>query len=255
MLAKERRTKIYEMILEKNSVIVKDLSDFFEVSAMTIRRDLDILEAQGVLSKTYGGATLNKGLASEAGFTIKASQATIAKAEIGYEAALFVNEGESIILDCGSTAVQVAKYLPNINITVLTNSWAALTHLSKKSNIKVILAPGIYDDISKGSISVETIDFINNYHVDKAFISTQGFSLSKGVSVPNPTDAMVKKSLINQAKLKFLLLDDSKLEVVCMAKFGDVVDFDLVILNNEVDKEAVKQIRAISEVVVANKLK
>lgn len=255
MLAKERLNKIYQMILLEESVVVKDLAKHFKVSTMTIRRDLDALESQGVLSKSYGGATLNKGLASEAGFSIKTAQSTVAKAEIGYEVSLFVNEGESIILDCGSTAMQVAKYLPNINITVLTNSWEALTYLSKKPNIKTILAPGVYDNISKGSISVETIDFIRKYHVDKAFISAQGFSIDKGVSVPSSTDAMVKNSLMTQAKTKFLLVDDSKFEVVCMAKFADVKDFDLIIVNNDIKIEHVKVIKAITEVLVASEVK
>lgn len=255
MLAKERLNKIYQMILSEESLVVKDLSKKFNVSTMTIRRDLDALESQGILSKTYGGATLNKGLASEAGFSIKSTQAIVAKAEIGYEASSFVNEGESIILDCGSTALQVAKYLPNINITVLTNSWEALTYLSKKPNIKIILAPGVYNNISKGSISVETIDFINNYNVDKAFISTQGFSIDKGVSVPSSTDAMVKSVLMARAKTKFLLLDDSKFEVVCMAKFADVKDFDLIIVNNDTKVESVKAIKAITEVLIASEIK
>lgn len=252
MLAKERRNKIYELITSKEVVIVNDLAKEFDVSTMTIRRDLDILEKQGVLSKTYGGAVLNKGLGSEPAFIIKSEHAQKAKAEIGYSASLLVNEGESIILDCGTTALQVAKFLPNINITIITNSWAAITYLSTKDNIKLILAPGVYDQISKGSISVETIEFMNNYYVDKAFISTQGFSVTDGLSVPNSTDARVKRTLLDRAKSKILLLDDTKIDTVCMSKFADLNDLDLIVVNKEINKDVVRKIKEVCQVFVAD---
>lgn len=251
MLASERRNKIYEKILIDEVVIVNDLAEKFNVSTMTIRRDLDSLEKQGVLSKTYGGAVLNKGLGSEPAFTIKSEYAQTAKAEIGYHASLLVEEGESIILDCGTTALQVAKSLLNINITVITNSWAAVSYLSKKENIKIILAPGQYDRISKGSISLDTVDYFNKFHVDKAFISTQGFSIKEGLSVPNPTDARLKSTLLKRAKNKILLLDDSKWDSVCMSKFADVSDLDLIIVNKETNSEVVKKLREHCEVYVA----
>ena len=134
---------------------------------------------------------------------------------------------------------------------MITNSWAAVSYLSKKENIKIILAPGQYDRISKGSISLDTVDYFNKFHVDKVFISTQGFSIKEGLSVPSPTDARLKSTLLKRAKNKILLLDNTKLDSVCMSKFADVSDLDLIIVNKETDSEVVKKLKEYCEVYVA----
>lgn len=145
----KRRLLIFEQLKEAKSVEVKQLAKQYEVSPMTIRRDLSLFAKQGLVSLNYGGAILNEGSGVEASFSLKAAQAQSAKAAIAKEAARLVNEGETILLDCGTTTYEMAKYLSDKAITVITNSWKILQVLQNTPKIKVILAPGTYSRISQ----------------------------------------------------------------------------------------------------------
>lgn len=235
--ATQRRLKIFELLEQAGSVDTSDLANVFGVSTMTIRRDLNHLEKQGIALLNYGGATLGRGALLEHSFYMKEGQQQCLKQAIGYEASQLINDGESIIIDCGTTAFELAKHISNKHITVLTNSWKVLTILHDFPNVQIILAPGSYDRISQGAISTATIDFLKMYTVDKAFISTQGVSIEKGVSVPSDTDALVKRALLKCAKYSILLADSSKFGNSYLANHGNLKDFDLIITDNLINEE------------------
>lgn len=177
MKSTERRLKIFEIVKKSKFVDVNQLAEMFQVSSMTIRRDLAKLENQGVLTTSYGGATLNEGVSSEPSFGLKSGYSQEYKEQIAYEASLLVNDGDCIFIDCGTTTLELAKLIVNKEITVITNSWKVLSAIHDFSKVKVILAPGEYDPISEGALSSTTIHFLKNYLVDKAFISTQGVDI------------------------------------------------------------------------------
>jgi DeoR/GlpR family transcriptional regulator of sugar metabolism len=244
MSAGERRIKIFNILVEKKTVEVSDLAKLFAVSAMTIRRDLAVLEKQGVVTTRYGGAALNEGTAIEPGYLFKASQMVAAKEKIGRAASGLVQDGDSIFIDCGTTAVQIAKSLQAKNLTVMTNSLAASNLLIVNSRVKLIMAPGIYDEKSAGFIGSMTVEFLQKYNLDKAFVAAQGFDLLRGATVPNEVDAQVKKAICACARQRVLLVDHEKLGASYLAKFMDPGDIDLLITDDEADPAYLQEIQA-----------
>ncbi|MBO0459441.1 DeoR/GlpR transcriptional regulator [Enterococcus hulanensis] len=244
MKAAERRLEIFEILKKQKYVDVAVLAEAFDVSTMTIRRDLSKFEEQGVVTTTYGGATLNEGTSSEPAFAIKSGHSKHNKIRIAYEASLIINDGDSIFIDCGTTTVELARFITEKRITVITNSWKLLSSLSDFSKITLILAPGEYDPISEGAISSSTISFIKQYTVDKAFISTQGIDLDRGVSVPSDDDAQVKKAIMDSAKYKLLLADHTKFHQSFMAKHGNLIDFDAILVDPDIDDKTYQAARS-----------
>lgn len=243
MQSVERRMKIFEILKEKKVIQVVDLASEFHVSNMTIRRDLAKLEEQGVLTTHYGGATLNEGVSSEPSFQLKSGQSQKCKEMIAKEASFLVNDGDSIFVDCGTTTMELVKYLQSKKITIVTNSWRVLSEIKDFSKIKVIMAPGEYDVISEGVLSSSTISFIQQYRVDKAFISTQGVDEHFDVCVPMDYDAQVKRSIMNCAKHAILLVDHTKFNQSYFAKHGNLKDFDVVITDCGMDDAMFNQIK------------
>ena len=109
--------------------------------------------------------------------------------------------------------------------------------------MKVLLAPGEYDPISEGALSSSTISFMQNYVIDKAFISTQGIDLNGGVTVPTDNDAQVKRAVVKASKQKILLADHTKFGQTFMAKHGELSDFDVIITDNQIDSNIYEQLR------------
>lgn len=247
----ERRLKIFEIIKEKRHVEVNDLAQYFQVSTMTIRRDLSQLEAEGVVKTNYGGATYIDSVSSEPSFRLKSGYSHEYKKQIAYEASLLIHDGDSIFIDCGTTTLELVPFITHKNITIMSNSWRVLSKIQDFSKVKVILAPGVYDPISEGAISATTIDFLKNYSIDKAFISTQGIDIDRGVSVPTDTDAKVKKAIINCAKNKILLADHTKFHQSYMALFGQLNDFDIIFTDTDMDRETYQKLSEKHNVVLS----
>jgi len=241
--AAERRIKIFNILAEKKSVEVNELANLFSVSTMTIRRDLAILEKQGILTTTYGGAIINEGTAIEPSFYLKSGQMVEPKSKIGFEAANLIQNGDSILIDCGSTTMQVAKHLQNKNLTVITNSLVVCNLLQAYTKIKLIMAPGVYDEKSAGFLGPMTVEFLQKYNVDKAFIGAQGFDIVKGATVPDEIDAEVKKAICNSAKQRILMVGHEKLGTSFLVKFADYRDFDCLITDEFADDNYVQMIR------------
>lgn len=241
MKAVERRLQIFNIVKKNKHVDVNEMAKMFNVSSMTIRRDLARLENQGVVSTTYGGAILNEGVSSEPSFDMKSGLSQHHKMQIAYEASLLVNDGDSIFIDCGTTPFEMIKFLSNKKITIMTNSWKVISAIQDFSKIKVLLVPGIYDPISEGALSSSTISFLENYTVDKAFISTQGVDINRGVSVPTDNDAQVKMAIMKCAKNKILLADHTKFGHSYMAKHGLLSDFDIILTDEYIDQCLLKQ--------------
>ena len=256
MNAAERRMEIFRLLQENQSVEVIELAARFDVTPMTIRRDLAVFEKQGLITTNYGGAYLNKGTSIEPSFSMKSTQCIDKKQMIGYEAARMIRDGDVIIIDCGTTTLQLAKYLKGKKLTVITNSWPVVSFLGGLPKIKLLLAPGEYDDISAGTFGISTAKFIENFHADKVFIGTHGCSLEQGASVPEMYDAEMKRALLAAGKVKVLMVDHTKFGVKCLAKHADLSDFDRIITDDGIHPETQQVIRAnCQKLIVAQEMK
>jgi DeoR/GlpR family transcriptional regulator of sugar metabolism len=232
MGAAKRKIELYQLLQTNGSVEVSDMANYFQVSTMTIRRDLAGFERQGLVTTSYGEAYLNKGAGIEPGFYLKQGQMADAKQQIARAAAEIIHDGNSIILDCGTSTMAILKYIQKKRITVITNSWYAIGYLHGNSRVKLILAPGEYDELSAGVVSGITCEFYQGVHADIVFVSTQGFDPRHGATVPAVTDAGVKKALLQSGEKKVLLVDSSKMGKKYLARHARPEEFDIIITDN-----------------------
>ena len=232
MTATDRRIKIFNIIAQEKSVKVNNLSELFDVTPMTIRRDLSILENQGILTTNYGGAVLNNGTAIEPSFSLKSSQMIEGKKIIGEAITHLIRNGDSIFFDCGTTVVQVVKNLPDLKITAITNSLPVCNILKAYPNIKLISIGGTYDEVSDGFMGTSVIKALSNFNIDKAIIGTQGFDIVKGATVPDENDASIKKAIIESAKIRILAVGHEKIGINYLSKFAEPSDFDYIVTDD-----------------------
>ena len=241
MNATNRRLAIFDKLLVEKKVVVTDLAEEFNVTPMTIRRDLSVLEKQGVITTYYGGASLNEGAASEPSFMLKNKNSLDEKIAIAYEASKLINEGDSIYIDCGTTCYNIGRFIKNKRITVMTNSIRFIETIKDKEKIDIVIAPGVYSRISEATLSSSTIEFFTSHYIDKAFVTSQGFDIDRGASVPEEMDGKVKASILKVSKMKILLIDHTKFGENFFSVHGLPNEYDMIITDEGIDEATRKK--------------
>lgn len=213
MLVAERLQKIVELVNERKSIRVSELSELCEVTEETIRRDLDKLEAEGKLARTHGGAVS----LSESQMEIPYYEREVAheeeKRSIAAEAVKRIQPRDRILLDASSTAWYMARLIPDIPLTVLTNSIKVAVELSAKEKVQVISTGGILLPGSLSYVGPLAERALEQYHVDRLFLSCKGAHLERGVSESNELQGLVKQRMIEATDEVVLLADHSKFGV------------------------------------------
>ena len=233
----QRRYEIYEKLKKDKTVQVNELAKVYAVSLMTIRRDLDMLENQGLATKSYGGATLNESISTEPAFEIKEGISQSDKKEIAIFASTLIHDKDSIYLDCGTTCLELFKRIHHKKITIFTNFWKILQYVDRNTKAKIIMAPGTYNPITQAALSESTIQFFQNYYIDKAFISVLGIDLDYGVSIPSMSDALVKKAILASSNKKICMADHIKFNKKYMSKIANIDDFDMIITDDKLESD------------------
>lgn len=238
MLAIERRNKIMELLQNHQSVMVTDLSKKFQVTEETIRRDLEKLEKEGLLKRTYGGAVLNESTNVDVPFNIREGTNIEGKQCIGIKLSEFIEDGDSIMLDSSSTAFHVAKNIKNKRkLTVITNSEKVILELSNAKDCKIISTGGTLKANSMSFIGHAAEKAILNYNVDKAIISCKGIDMDKGITDSNEMEVEVKKAMIQSADKVFLVVDSTKFDKVSFVKILKYEQVDYMITDKQLSKE------------------
>ncbi|MBS4194240.1 DeoR/GlpR family DNA-binding transcription regulator [Lederbergia citri] len=235
MLVAERHKKIIEIVNNRLSIRVSELSEIFSVTEETIRRDLEKLESEGKLQRSHGGAVSIQESNSEIHFSERVITNVPEKKAIAKEAADQVNNGDRIILDASTTAWYMAKELPNIPLTVVTNSIKVVMELSKKEKIEVISTGGKLLSRSLSFVGPLAEQSISNYHVDKAFISCTGVHFEDGLSDSNELQALIKKQMMMRSELVYLMADSSKFGKRSFSQIYPIQEVDVVITDKKID--------------------
>jgi Transcriptional regulators of sugar metabolism len=195
MFNEERKKEILSAISDKGNVKVSELSKAYNVSEVTIRKDLQELEEEGLVKRVHGGAVLDHSIKFEPTFSEKADKFINEKSIIGKAAAALIEDGDTIALDAGTTTLQVAKHITARNLTVVTNSLDIAVELAEKQNIEVIVVGGILRLETRALVGPVADMALDNIRVDKAFVGTNGISLNYGLTTPNIIEAQTKNSL------------------------------------------------------------
>lgn len=214
--AHQRRLKITHQVQEHGTVRVADLMRAFRVTDTSIRRDLEILESQGRLRRIHGGAVAPARSQAPLLFQAKARENPQEKKRIGAAAAQLVRAGESILLDSGSTVLEVALHLPShiegpTPLTVVTNSLPVITELQIWNSIHLNLLGGILLPDFQATVGPQTIANLRRVQVDRAFIGCDGLSLSHGLTTPHMLIAEVGRVMAEVAHEVIAVADSSKL--------------------------------------------
>lgn len=211
MLSRERQNAILELMSVQETVRISELTARFDVTVATIRRDLDELEAQQLVKRVYGGATL----AEQKPFTRpmfrnRASQHHLAKVEIGKAAAALVQSGDTVLIDIGTTTLEVARQLKSLTgVTVLTNSLPVLNELAD-SSLEVYSLGGRLRHQELALSGGMAVGSLGGFFFDKAFIGAGGATLENGVTVYSPDSALLSSAIVARAKEVILCADSSK---------------------------------------------
>ena len=225
----ERQARILAALETRPAIRVSSLAEQYGVSDETIRRDLDHLSEQGLLNRTYGGASVEP-MGIEPSLNERYRLLVEQRAGIAREAASLVAPGEVLMVDAGSTTAHFAKQLAGVfsELTVITNSLAAATALAASPSIRVILCPGDYDAREGGVFGHETVAFLRRFLANSCFVGASGLD-TRGPTEANSGSAWVKRTMLAQSKRHVLLIDKSKynqpmLEVVCsLAELDEMV--------------------------------
>lgn len=224
MLAKERQNKILELIKKQGAVSVASLVSQFNVSVETIRRDLLYMEKAGFLSRVHGGAVPNNAMKPYLTLHERVQEHKNLKRELSITACSFINEGDTIALDQGSTGNVFAEVLRDKfkNLTVITHSLDVLEILRENEGIKIILCAGEYmtaENSFYGPLVLSAYDSIN---IPKTFIFPSAISLENGICDYQSDLVLVQKQIIKSSASTYFLADSSKFEKKALFKLDDV---------------------------------
>jgi DeoR family fructose operon transcriptional repressor len=238
LLAEERYRKILSVLEREGSVRVSNLVKLFSMSTETIRRDLEFLEKQGFLRRVYGGAVLTKLNTEKLGFVDREKEHLKEKKEIAEIALRYIEEGQSLALDYGTTTLEVAKAIKNKfeNLTIVTNSLIIASELSNMPKYSVIVSGGIlkYEEISLfGALALESI---GRFHVDTAFISATGISLKEGLTDYILEGIEIQKKMIDISDEVIVLAASNKFDCVSLAKVCDIDRVNMIITDSGLNK-------------------
>ncbi|WP_062046978.1 DeoR/GlpR family DNA-binding transcription regulator [Bacillus sp. JCM 19034] len=232
MLVAERHEKIIALVNERGSIRVTELSQHFQVTEETIRRDLERLEKEGKLRRSHGGAVSIKTNQVEAPYFEREIRNVKEKTEVAKAALTYVEEHDRIILDASTTAWYMAKLLPNIALTVVTNSLKVAMELAQHDKVTVISLGGMLLPRSLSFVGPMATDFLEQYHVNKAFLSCQGIHHERGISDSNELQAIVKRKMIEISDQTYLLADYSKFGIQAFARIGSLESVQIIITDH-----------------------
>lgn len=242
MLVAERQQKIVELVNQKASIRVSELSRIFSVTEETIRRDLEKLEGEEKLRRSHGGAVSVQEGSPEIPYFQREITNVDEKREIAAEAVKKVEPGDRIILDASSTTWYMAKILPDMPLTVLTNSVKVAVELSSKKKVTVISTGGMLLSGSLSYVGPLAERSLDTYHVSKAFVSCKGLHLQRGVSESNELQARIKEKMIQIADQVYLMIDHSKFGVQALTHVSPISEIDHIIVDSGLDPFQVRQL-------------
>lgn len=244
MLPNQRRDKILELIREDGHAKVLNLSHIFKVTEVTIRQDLERLEKDGLIKRQHGGAVLVDMDMGVRNITLQNQNNMPQKMAIARKAISWIENGDTIILDSGSTTTEIAKLLVDFrDITVITNALNIALILGAHPNINLVVTGGEFKAPTLSLTGQKAADFFYNLNVDKLFLATAGITLKSGLTYPSISDICVKRAMIESANEVFLVADSSKIGVNSFASLGALSLINLLITDANMTDENEKMLK------------
>ncbi|MEI2627215.1 DeoR/GlpR family DNA-binding transcription regulator [Erwinia aphidicola] len=210
MKGQSRLDQIMDYLKSHNLVTVDQLVAAIAASPATIRRDLIKLDQEGVISRSHGGVTLNRFIPNQPTTLEKKQRHLAEKQAIAHAAASLVKFGDAVVLDAGTTMLELARQLTHLPLRVITADLHIALFLSEFKQIEVTIIGGRIDDSSQSCIGEHGRRLLRNIYPDIAFVSCNSWSMEKGITAPTEEKAGLKQDLLANARRRVLLADSSK---------------------------------------------
>ncbi len=229
MLGIERRRKIMDKLNQDRKIYVSDLSKLFNVTEETIRRDLEKLENQDLLRRSYGGAVLNEHTSEDLSFVKRTTINSADKEAIAQKAASLIQDGDTIMVDSSTTCLALLQHLKQKkDLTIITNS-IRLVNDFVNSPFTMISSGGTLRAHSFALTGVAACATLKKYYVDLAIISCKGIDQEKGLMESNEEESEIKQIMIQQSKKSILLADHSKFDKTAFIRTCDFADLNCIV--------------------------
>ena len=237
-----RRSKVLELLNRQDNVSVSTLSTMFAVSEVSIRNDLSKLESKGLLIRTRGGAIKKQPVNFDLSLNQRLKKFFKEKQNIGRKAVEYIHEGETIVLDSGSTTLKVAKNLDRFKqIKLITNSLPIADVVADFDGVEVIIAGGVMRPEMRSLIGPMAERNLLEYYCDIAFLAVDGIDCDYGISTPVVSEASLNKIMIDIARKVIVVSDSSKFGRRSFAKIASMDKIDVLITDNGIpDKDRKK---------------
>ena len=244
-----RLEAVLQLLKENTTASISEIADLFQVSQMTIRRDLQKLAEAGQVIRIPGGARIEQWHGLERGFFERLEKMSSAKKSIGKAAASLVHDGESVVFDSGTTTLYAARELRfHHNVAVITFSLTVLEELASAEGIRVELTGGVYRSSSHDLIGHGVADSLKSIYADHIMFGATAVSFNRGVMVEDP-DA--QREMLHSGKQKILLVDSSKIGVEATYRLCGIEDCDLIVTDRRLSSAHLNCLRKITNVQVA----
>jgi len=219
----ERHTQLIALLKAQGYCSVSEMSSMLNVTPMTIRRDLRILSEKHIVQVTHGGARFCASKQHEPDFSVRTHEHLAEKQAIGKRVAeLFIQEGDVVGIDSGSTMIEVARNLPDVRLTVVTASLAAANVVARNNRHQLVMLGGVLQHEASCFYSPQAVGALHTLHINKLFLATAGLLIPDGLSCSNLSDAEVKRALINSSRQVILCADSSKIGKAFLALFASL---------------------------------
>jgi len=234
MLKTKRIQQIQEYVLKHQSVSLDDLGTVFGVSKTTIRRDIRKLISEGMIQKVYGGVAISH--AKLESFNERKARNPIQKRLIAKTAADYVENGDVIFIDSGTTTLEMITFLKTKQVTIITNNLDIIIQALRFENLTVISTGGLLERDTKSFSSYSHADSFKKYNFDKVFMASTGVSISNGVTNSSPIESGIKETIVKGNADVFLLVDHTKLDKYAMVTYCGLKEIDYLITDNFLDE-------------------
>jgi DeoR family transcriptional regulator, fructose operon transcriptional repressor len=251
-LAEDRQRQIVTLLQENGALRIGELTEIFDVSDETVRRDLTALEEQGLLTRTRGGA-LAESVHLETSFQRRMRENGAAKLQIAQVAASYVEDGSTIIIDSGSTMAHLVRQLRSKrDLVVITNGITHVEDLLSNPTLTVVVTGGLIRRATMGAAGPLAVESLSSLHADHTFIASSGFSASAGMTYPSFDEVAVKRAMISAGADVTLLADGTKSGRASMVRVAPLTELNRIITSQPISASEQSKIRDLGvELIIA----
>ena len=250
-----RRERIVSLLREQGSVQIPMLAERFRVSTQTLRKDLNFLDDKGICTRSSGGAILRRAHPSptEEAIDVKRTLFADEKVRIGRSAASLIKNNESVLLDSGTTALQVARHIePEASLVVVTNDVGIMNELVTRENVQLVFLGGTLRRKNLSFYGTQTERALQDLHVDKLILAADGFDIEKGLTTHFEPEALLNRMMCRAASEIIVIADSSKFGRICLHKVLEPQGISKLVTDTGIPESAREALTRIGvEVIIA----